>query len=60
MSGKRPCLCEGQRLNEHLTLGVLARFVPADMVDAVLRDTGRQNWRARQLLPRLMVYYGAT
>jgi hypothetical protein len=57
MSGKRPCLCEGQRLNEHLTLGVLARFVPADMVDAVLRDTGRQNWRARQLLPRLMVYY---
>jgi Insertion element 4 transposase N-terminal/Transposase DDE domain len=48
---------EGQRLGEHVTLGVLARFVPADVVDAVLRDTGRVAWRARQLLPRVMVYY---
>src|SRR3954452_3936119 len=36
---------EGQRLGEHVTLGVLARFVPADVVDAVLRDTGRVAWR---------------
>jgi len=48
---------EGQGLGEHVTLGVLARFVPADVVDAVLRDTGRVAWRARQLLPRVMVYY---
>jgi hypothetical protein len=48
---------EGQWLGEHVTLGVLARFVPADVVDAVLRDTGRPAWRARQLLPRVMVYY---
>jgi hypothetical protein len=48
---------EGQWLGEHVTLGVLARFVPADVVDAVLRDTGRVAWRARQLLPRVMVYY---
>src|SRR3954466_5950213 len=48
---------EGQRLGEHVTLGVLTRFVPADVVDAVLRDTGRAAWRARQLLPRVMVYY---
>src|SRR4051812_13198778 len=48
---------EGQRLGEHVTLGVLTRFVPADVVDAVLRDTGRVAWRARQLLPRVMVYY---
>jgi hypothetical protein len=48
---------EGQCLGEHVTLGVLARFVPADVVDAVLRDTGRVAWRARQLLPRVMVYY---
>ena len=37
---------EGQRLGEHVTLGVLTRFVPADVVDAVLRDTGRVAWRA--------------
>jgi len=48
---------EGQWLGEHVTLGVLARFVPADVMDAVLRDTGRPAWRARQLLPRVMVYY---
>jgi hypothetical protein len=48
---------EGQWLGEPVTLGVLARFVPADVVDAVLRDTGRPAWRARQLLPRVMVYY---
>jgi hypothetical protein len=48
---------EGQCLGEHVTLGVLARFVPADVVDAVLRDTGRVAWRARQLLPRVIVYY---
>jgi hypothetical protein len=50
-------LVEGHRLCEHVTLGVLARVVPVDLVDAVLRDTGRWNWRARQLLPRLVVYY---
>ena len=32
---------EGQRLGEQVTLGVLTRFVPAEVVDAVLRDTGR-------------------
>src|SRR3954452_3547799 len=57
MSRTRRSSREGQWLGEHVTLGVLARFVPADVVDAVLRDTGRVAWRARQLLPRVMVYY---
>jgi Insertion element 4 transposase N-terminal/Transposase DDE domain len=57
MGRKRPCLAEGQQLSEHVTLGVLARFVPVDVVDAVLRETGRASWRARQLLPRVLVYY---
>jgi hypothetical protein len=57
MGSTRRSSREGQWLGEHVTLGVLARFVPADVVDAVLRDTGRVAWRARQLLPRVMVYY---
>jgi len=56
--GQKSCrLVEGHRLCEHVTLGVLARVVPVDLVDAVLRDTGRWNWQARQLLPRLVVYW---
>ena len=43
MGRKRPCLAEGQQLSEPVTLGVLARFVPVDVVDAVVRETGRQN-----------------
>jgi len=57
MGSTRRSSREGQWLGEHVTLGVLARFVPADVVDAVLRDIGRPAWRARQLLPRVMVYY---
>src|SRR4051794_36270371 len=57
MGQKSSSLVEGHRLSEHVTLGVLARVVPVDLVDAVLRETGRQNWRARQLLPRVVVYY---
>jgi hypothetical protein len=40
-----------------VTLGVLTKAVPVTVVDAVLQQTGRQNWRARHLLPRVMVYY---
>ena len=57
MGQKSSSLVEGHRLSEHVTLGVVARVVPVDLVDAVLRETGRQNWRARQLLPRVVVYY---
>ena len=57
MGQKSSSLVEGHRPSEHVTLGVLARVVPVDLVDAVLRETGRQNWRARQLLPRVVVYH---
>lgn len=40
-----------------MTLVVLARAVPTDVMDTVSRETGRQNWRAPQLLPRVIVYY---
>jgi hypothetical protein len=57
MVRKGPCLVDGARLSEYVTLGVLARAVPVDVVDEVLRETGRQNWRARHLMPRVVVYY---
>jgi hypothetical protein len=57
MVRKGPCLVDGTRLSEYVTLGVLARAVPVDVVDEVLRETGRQNWRARHLMPRVVVYY---
>ena len=57
MGQKGSCRVEGRRLSEHVTLGVLTKAVPVAVVDQVLQQTGRQNWRARHLLPRVMVYY---
>src|SRR3954452_4096331 len=57
MGQKGCCRVEGRQLSEHVTLGVLTKAVPVTVVDAVLQQTGRQNWRARQLLPRVVVYY---
>src|SRR5690349_2473644 len=50
-------LRSGARISDHVTLGVLTTTVPADLVDAVLVETGRQSQRQRQLPARLMVYY---
>lgn len=57
MVRKCGALITGQDLRDRVTLGVLARSIPVEEVDAVLRDTGRQNFRARQLEPRILVYY---
>jgi hypothetical protein len=50
-------LANGTRISDHVTLGVLTTTVPADLVDAVLAETGRQSQRHRQLPARLVVYY---
>src|SRR3954468_151297 len=57
MGQKGCCRVEGRQLSEHVTLGVLTKAVPVAVVDEVLQQTGRRNWRARHLLPRVMVYY---
>ncbi len=44
MGRKHGSLLAGRQLRDHLTLGVLARYVPVDVVDGVLRDTGRWNF----------------
>ena len=50
-------LPNGARLSDHVTLGVLTITVPAELIDAVLADTGRQSRRQRRLPARLVVYY---
>ena len=44
-------------MSDHVAIGVLTRTFPPDLVDAVLRDSGREERRSRLLPARLVVYY---
>ncbi|MET3205986.1 UNVERIFIED_ORG: hypothetical protein ABIB21_002801 [Arthrobacter sp. UYEF13] len=46
-----------ERLSDHVSLGVLTRVFPADVVGAVVERTGALEQRNRLLPSRLMVYY---
>jgi hypothetical protein len=46
-----------ERLSDHVSLGVLTRVFPPDVVDAVIVRTGAGEQRSRLLPSRLMVYY---
>ena len=46
-----------ERLSDHVSLGVLTRVFPPDLVDAVIARTGSGEQRSRLLPSRLMVYY---
>ena len=46
-----------ERLSDHVSLGVLTRVFPPDVVDAVIGRTGAGEQRTRLLPSRLMVYY---
>ena len=46
-----------ERLADHVSIGVLTRVFPADVVDAVIARTGALEQRNRLLPSRLMVYY---
>jgi hypothetical protein len=48
---------DDQRLSDHIALGVLTRTFPPDVVDAVVRESGREQKRQRLLPSRLVVYY---
>jgi len=48
---------DDQRLSDHVALGVLTRTFPPELVDAVVRDTGREQQRSRLLPARLVTYY---
>ena len=46
-----------QRLSDHISLGVLTRVFPPEVVDAVLAECGRVEVRHRLLPARVVVYY---
>lgn len=48
---------DDQRLSDHVALGVLTRTFPPELVDAVVRDSGREQQRHRLLPARLVAYY---
>jgi hypothetical protein len=48
---------DDQRLSDHVALGVLTRTFPPELVDAVVRDMGREEQRHRLLPARLVTYY---
>jgi len=48
---------DGDRLTDRISIGVLARVVPRDVVDEVLAETRRAEKRARLLPARVVVYF---
>jgi Insertion element 4 transposase N-terminal/Transposase DDE domain len=46
-----------QRLSDHISLGVLTRVFPPDVVDRVVAEAGRTEQRSRLLPARVVVYY---
>jgi len=46
-----------ERLSDHVSIGVLTRVFPPDVVDRVIARTGSGEQRSRLLPSRLMVYY---
>jgi Insertion element 4 transposase N-terminal/Transposase DDE domain len=46
-----------QRLSDHISIGVLTRVFPPELVDVVLVETGRVERRQRLLPARVVMYY---
>ena len=46
-----------QRLSDHISIGVLTRTYPPELVDRVVAETGRTEARHRLLPARVVVYY---
>ena len=48
---------ESGRLTDHVTLGVLTSMIHRDIVDDVIRETGKREKRSRLLPAHVVVYY---
>jgi hypothetical protein len=46
-----------QRLSDHISVGVLTRVFPPELVDGVVAEAGRRERRHRLLPARVVVYY---
>ncbi len=46
-----------QRLSDHISIGVLTRVFPSELVDRVVAQAGRGERRSRLLPARVVVYY---
>jgi hypothetical protein len=46
-----------QRLSDHISIGVLTRVFPPELVDRVVAEAGRRERRQRLLPARVVVYY---
>jgi hypothetical protein len=46
-----------QRLSDHISIGVLTRVFPPELVDRVVAEAGRTEQRQRLLPARVVVYY---
>lgn len=47
----------GSRITDYISLGVIAKFVPAEKVREILRQTKRDSIRERDLPAHVVVYY---
>lgn len=47
----------GERLTDRISIGVLTRTIPRDLVDEVLAETGRREKRNRRLPAHVVVYF---
>src|SRR6516164_7459358 len=47
----------GSRITDYISLGVVARFFPAEKIHEVLKETQRASVRERDLPAHVVVYY---
>ena len=50
-------LTEGTRVTDYITLGVVAKTFPVEQVHTILKETGRESARHRQLPAHVVFYY---
>lgn len=50
-------LTEDTRITDYITLGVVAKTFPVDQVHTILKETGRESIRQRQLPAHVVFYY---
>ena len=57
MARTRAVLKSEMRITDHISLGVLTRFVPKNIIDVTLRSTQAESKRERLLPAHVVVYY---